>query len=71
MTLKQKTQVFAIIRFDSFTDSSVSIENRITVTKVVVDRATADAEVQRLNRVNASKSCTYFCQATRFIERTQ
>jgi len=44
-----KEQVFAIIRFDNFHDSSVAIENRVTVTKILFGREAAEAEVWRLN----------------------
>ena len=63
--LRSTEQVFAIVRFDNFQDSSVAIQNRVTVTKVVCDRKVADAEVERLNKENGPKSCIYFCQATR------
>ena len=47
-----KEQVFAIVRFDNFYDSSVALEDRVTVTKVLFDREGAEAEVRRLNKVN-------------------
>ena len=62
-----KEQVFAIVRFDNFHDSSVAIENRVTVTKILFDREAAEAEVLRLNKVNGDKSCVYTWQATRLI----
>lgn len=71
LSLKRKTQVFAILRFDSFQDPSVAIQNRVTVTKIVLDRSVADAEVQRLNKENGAKSCIYFCQSTRLVEASE
>ena len=62
-----KEQVFAIVRFDNFYDSSVALEDRVTVTKVLFDREGAEAEVRRLNKVNGDKSCVYVWQATRLI----
>jgi hypothetical protein len=61
-------QVYAILRYDEFQDSSIAIENRVTVTRVTFEEATARAEVQRLNSLNAQKGCKYFMQATRLLE---
>jgi hypothetical protein len=61
--------VYAILRIDDFHDASVSIENRISVTAVVRDLATAESEVRRLNHLKADKQCRYFWQATRMKER--
>lgn len=62
-----KEQVFAIVRFYNFHDSSVAIENRVTVTKVLFEREAAEAEVLRLNKVNGDKSCVYAWQVTRLM----
>jgi hypothetical protein len=61
--------VYAILRIDDFHDASVPIENRITVTGVVVDQAMAESEVHRLNHLKAGKQSRYFWQATRMKER--
>jgi hypothetical protein len=61
-------QVYAILRYDEFQDSSTTIENRVTVTRVMLEEANARAEVQRLNAMNAQKGCRYFMQATRLLE---
>jgi hypothetical protein len=61
-------QVYAILRYDEFQDPATLIENRVTVTGVVRDEATARAEVQRLNDLNAEKGSRYYWQATRLVE---
>jgi len=58
-------QVYAILRYDEFQDPSVAIENRVTVTQVVEDEATARREVARLNGINSNKGCRYYFQSTR------
>jgi hypothetical protein len=55
---------YAIVRAD-LPLSENSIRNSITVKEIVSDQATAEAEVTRLNAVNAEKDRTYFWQATR------
>jgi len=60
--------VFAIIRVDDFHDLEVSPETKITITKIVLTRETAEAEVARLNKLNSNKGCIYFYTITR-IER--
>ena len=63
-----RKQVFAILRYDEFQDPSVPIENRVTVTAIVSDQATAQAEVDRLNKLNGVKGCRYFWQNTRMAQ---
>jgi hypothetical protein len=53
---------FAIIRIDLDVRND---EDRITVKSVVRTLEVAISEVERLNRVNADKSCLYFWQYTR------
>jgi hypothetical protein len=50
---------------DNFHDATVPARNRIAVKRVVWDQATAESEVERLNRLNADKGCEYFWQVTR------
>ena len=62
--------VYAIVRVDrvSFLGDSLdrnSLQNAITVKKLVWSEADANAEVERLNAVNRDKGCVYFCQITR------
>ena len=68
--MKSQKQVYAILRYDEFQNSTVPIENRISVTRVVHDEATANAEVRRLNDLNSEKGCRYFWQTTSLIEST-
>ncbi len=57
-------QAFAIVRVDGFQDDTVTLPNKIRVTKVVFDQITASVEVDRLNQINGGKGATYFSQAT-------
>jgi hypothetical protein len=62
--------VYAIIRFDFYDDRDIPLcelvpEDRITVKKLVWTTEEAQAEVDRLNRINADKGCVYFWQTTR------
>ena len=66
--MKDAVQAFAIVRIDEFQDESVAIENRVTVKCIVWSLDDARAEVDRLNRLNASKGCRYVWQATRVLE---
>jgi hypothetical protein len=63
---RTKQHVDAIVRIDEF-DSSVTLEDMITVKDVVWSIEQAEAEVSRLNELNESKGCRYFWQTTRLI----
>lgn len=52
-------RAFAILRTDPFRG-----EHRVKVVKVLLDQAAADAEVERLNRVNGPKGASYEWQVT-------
>lgn len=56
--------VYAVIRFDRFSELS---ELSFTVKEVVTTQEIAEAEVKRLNELNADKDCTYFWQTTRLF----
>jgi hypothetical protein len=58
---------FAIIRIDTYLDND---ESRVTVKRVVWDLEVAEAEVLRLNDLNAHKGSHYFWQHTRVDEPT-
>jgi hypothetical protein len=60
--------VYAILRFDEPAYVHVPIEDRVTVTRVVPDLASAKAEVERLNALNASKRCHYVWKTTRLAD---
>lgn len=68
--MKPQKQVYAVLRYDDFQSSATSIENRISVVRVVLDEETAKEEVQRLNDLNSEKGCRYFWQATRLAVPT-
>ena len=61
-----RAHVYAIIRVETDADFPEDWENRVTVVRVVADPAYADAEVKRLNTLNARKGCLYFKQLTRY-----
>ena len=71
---KPNKPVFAVIRLDhSFTDLSQNAGATpqaaviVTVKEIVATREAAEAEVERLNNLNAEKGCCYFWQQTRFV----
>jgi hypothetical protein len=68
---KYEAHVYAIVRFDYFHHDldAENVENAISITKVVWDMDTAQAEVARLNEVNKDKDCIYFWQTTRLQRR--
>ena len=66
--MRQKRQVFAVIRVDEFQGLDAPIESKVTVTQIVSTEEIAEREVERLARVNADKGCRYYWQATRFVE---
>lgn len=53
---------YAIVRVDL---DQTDEQSRVSVARVVWDMAYAEAEVARLNSVNADKDCRYFWQYTR------
>lgn len=61
-----KEHVWAIIRVER---EITNPEWHITVTKILRSQAAAEQEVARLNVLNESKGCRYFCQTTRLIHR--
>lgn len=68
--MPDKTPAWAIIRVDNYGDplSASNVEQRVTVTKVLLDQNQADTEVARLNTLRDSDhSATYFAQYTRLL----
>ena len=61
--------VFAIVRVDTYDELEVPLENAVIVKKVVWTQYDAEAEVERLNRLNKDKGCVYFWQVTRLERR--
>ena len=71
---KPNKPVFAVIRLEhSFTDLSQNAGATpqaaviVTVKEIVATGEAAEAEVERLNNLNAEKGCRYFWQQTRFV----
>jgi hypothetical protein len=60
--------VYPIVRIDTPIDQS-NAKDRITVVKVLTSQAAAEAEVSRLNEINAEKSCAYLYCTSRLIEQ--
>ena len=56
--------VYAIVRFDHFQELS---DASFTVKELVNTQAIAEAEVKRLNELNADKNCKYSWQVTRMF----
>jgi hypothetical protein len=61
---RHRDEVYAVIRFDPDLGEP---EHQVTVKEVVRTREAAEAEVARLNRLNAAKGCRYFWQQTRLF----
>lgn len=55
---------YVIVRVDIFQDTTVNWQNRIKVTKILMDQKSAETEADRLNLVNAEKGVIYFWQKT-------
>ncbi len=55
--VNRKALLHAIVRHDEF---ATDIADAITVVAVVPTKDEAEREVDRLNRVNAGKRCSYF-----------
>jgi hypothetical protein len=62
--------VYPIVRIDTPLSQS-DPQNEITVVKVLTSQVAAEAEVSRLNQINADKSCTYFYCTSRLVEQGQ
>jgi hypothetical protein len=57
-------QAYAVIRLDP---DRGRLEDQVTVKEIVSSLELAEAEVARLNALNAEKGCRYFWQATRLF----
>ena len=69
---RPNTPAYAVVRLDCFqidggAVDAVRLERAITVKEVLLDQAQAEAEVERLNKLNADKECRYFWQHTRLL----
>lgn len=59
---------YAILRVDVTRRKNTPFSRVVTVKKVVLTEEYAKAEVERLNRMNASKGCQYIAQLTELDE---
>jgi hypothetical protein len=60
----RKIPVYAIVRLDL---GVANPELAVAIKEVVSTLQEAEAEVQRLNRLNADKNCRYIWRATRYF----
>jgi hypothetical protein len=60
----RKVPVYAILRLES---DVANPELAVAIKEVVPTLEEADAEVERLNRLNAEKNCRYIWRATRYL----
>lgn len=63
----QREQVYAVLRYDAHLEETSAPEGRFTVKEIVRDLEIAQAEVERLNRLNGHKNCRYYWQTTRLF----
>jgi hypothetical protein len=63
-----ETDLWAILRHDSFHSGNAKIEDVVVVKGLVSGRGTAEAEVERLNQLNAAKGTRYFFQPARWLK---
>jgi hypothetical protein len=63
----QFPHVYAVVRID-FPFNASHPGNTIAVVKVARSREAAEAEVSRLNQINADKNSTYVCCISRLID---
>jgi hypothetical protein len=62
--MEKKLQVFAVLRIDL--DIRL-LEDALTVKEILPTSDEAQREVERLNKLNASKRAKYFWQVTRYF----
>lgn len=58
-THKPREWVYVVLRLDAFHAEQVEISTKVTVKEVVMSAELAEAEVQRLNRINGDKNAHY------------
>jgi hypothetical protein len=61
--------VYPIVRIDTPIGQSDPTSS-ITVVKVLTSQVAAEAEVSRLNQINAGKDCVYFYCTSKLIEQS-
>jgi hypothetical protein len=66
--MAEKIHVFAIVRLDATPQPGEPLDPaRVTVKEILPTLEEAEAEVARLNRLNADKGSVYFWQTTRYF----
>jgi hypothetical protein len=60
--------VFVVLRADTYHREGGATDTEYIVTKVFSKQEMAEAEVVRMNALNAPKGCTYSWQVGRFVE---
>lgn len=67
--MRERTHVFAVLRFDCHLREVAPEVERVTVKEIVPTREEAEREVERLNALKASRhgSVKYTWQATRYF----
>ncbi len=65
--MREKRQVFAVLRFEKNWNQWKDPQLAVAVTKVLPTFDEAEAEARRLNALNAAKGATYIVQATRYF----
>lgn len=65
---KNVTHVYAVLRYDKYLEGVSSLQNRITVKEIHPTLEIADAEVERLNRLEKERKgdSVYWYQTTRW-----
>ena len=61
--MREKLQVYAVIRIDEFD----SVEDSVAVTAILPTLEEAISEVARLNELNKDKGAYYFWRTTRYF----
>lgn len=59
--------VFVILRLDHFHRADLPLKDKVNAVKVMWTQEAAEAEVERLNRLNSEKQCEYFWTVSRLV----
>lgn len=65
--MRERNQVYAVLRFDFYLREHAPEEQRVTVKEVVATLEEAEREVERLNALVEDGSVKYVWQATRYM----
>ena len=70
-THRERDEVYAVLRYDTFHGADGSPELIVTVKEVLRSRGLAEAEVARLNALNCDRGARYEWQCTRLYPEGQ